>query len=219
MFEGAPFRLTHYMSRDCFEEILSAFSYTNKCPPQMLDKFWEIRELIDPWNDNMEAEFLPSWINAIDESMSKWLNEFMCPGFMYVPRKPWPFGNEYQDAVCCFSDILWRVDLREGKDHPRHLGEKEHKNLGCTTGVLLRLTKPIWASGKVVVLDSGFCVLQGLVELLQKGVYAHALIKKQRYWPKHVPGEQIIQHFNNKDIGDADAICGELDGKFFIYSG
>ena len=178
MFEGAPFRLTRYMSRNCFEEILLAISYTNKCPPQMLDKFWEIRKLIDAWNDNMEAEFSPSWINAIDESMSKWLNEFMCPGFMYVPQKPWPFGNEYQDAGCCLSDILWRVDLREGKDHPRHLGEKEHDNLGHTIGVLLRLTKPIWASGKVVVLDSGFCVLQGLVELLKKGVYAHALIKK-----------------------------------------
>ena len=85
MFEGASFRLTQYMSRNCFEEILSAISYTNKHPPQMLDKFWEIRELIDAWNDNMEAEFLPSWINAIDESMSKWLNEFTCPGFMYVP--------------------------------------------------------------------------------------------------------------------------------------
>ena len=219
MFDGAPFRLTHYMSRNRFEEILSAISYTNKCPPQMLDKFWEIRELIDAWNDNMEEEFLPSWINAIDESMSKWLNEFTCPGFMYVPRKPWPFGNEYQDAGCCLSNILWHVDLREGKDRPRHLGEKEHDNLGRTVGVLLRLTKPIWASGKVVVLDSGFCVLQGLVELLKKGVYAHALIKKRRYWPKHVPGEQIIQHFNDKSIGDADAIHGELDGKFFYLFG
>ena len=26
---------------------------------------------------------------------------------------------------------------------------------------------------------------------------------------------QSIQHFNNKDIRDADAIHGELDGKFF----
>ena len=37
MFEGAPFRPTHYMSRNCFEEILLAISYTNKHPPQMLD--------------------------------------------------------------------------------------------------------------------------------------------------------------------------------------
>ena len=70
----------------------------------------------------------------------------------------------------------------------------------------------------VFVLDSGFCVLQAIVELKKRGVFAHALIKKRRYWPKHVPGEQIIQHFADKAIGSADAIKGELDEvPFYIY--
>jgi hypothetical protein len=43
----------------------------------------------------------------------------------------------------------------------------------------------------VVILDSGFCVLQCLVELKKIGVFASAVIKKRRYWPKYVPGEQI----------------------------
>ena len=50
----------------------------------------------------------------IDESMTKWVNEYTCPGFMFVPRKPWPFGNEYHDAGCAESDIIWQVELREG---------------------------------------------------------------------------------------------------------
>ena len=67
-------------------------------------------------------------------------------------------------------------------------------------------------------MDSGFCILQGLVELKKVGVFAHALIKKRQYWPKHVPGEQIIQHFADKSIGSSDAIKGELDGvPFHIY--
>ena len=33
-------------------------------------------------------------------------------------------------------------------------------------------------NGGLVVLASGFCVLQGLVELKKVGVFAHALIKK-----------------------------------------
>ena len=45
-------------------------------------------------------------------------------------------------------------------------------------GTLLQLTRPIYGSGKVIVLDSGFCVLKGLVELKKFGVFAHALIKK-----------------------------------------
>ena len=117
-------------------------------------------------------------MNTIDESMSKWVKEYTCLGFMCVPHKPWKFANEYHYAGCAMSDIIWHVDLREGKDRPRHLGEKEHDNKGQMIGTQLHLTEPVWGTGKIVVLDSGFCVLQGLIELKKKGVYAHALIKK-----------------------------------------
>ena len=46
---------------------------------------------------------------------------------------------------------------------------------------MLHLTQPIHWAGRAVVFDSGFCVLQGLVELKKVGVLAHALIKKQQY--------------------------------------
>ena len=37
------------------------------------------------------------------------------------------------------------------------------------------------------------------------------LIKKRHYWPKHVPGDKIIQHFDDKEVGDVDAIKGSYD--------
>ena len=80
----------------------------------------------------MAENFIPSWINCIDESMLKWVNECTCPGFMFVP-----FGNEYHDAGCCDSDIVWAVDLREGKDQPPELSNKEHDEKGKTVGVML----------------------------------------------------------------------------------
>ena len=101
--------------------------------------------------------------------------------------------------------MIWQLEIREGKDQPREL-PKEHNNKGKTVGTLLHLTKPIHRSGKLVVLDSGFCVLQGLVELKKLGVYAHALIKTPRYWPKHVKGDDIIQHLANEEVGSADAL-------------
>ena len=52
----------------------------------------------------------------------------------------------------------------------------------------------MWSTGKVFVLDSGFCVLQAIVELKKRGLFAAALIKKCRYWPKYVPGDEIIAH-------------------------
>ena len=140
MCDGSGFRLTELMNRNCFEATLITLSYVDQDPPVVLDCFWEVRWLIDAWNQNMAENFLPSWINVIDESMSKWVNEYTCPGCMIVPRKPWPIGNEYHDAGCAESDIIWQVELREGKDHLQHLGNKENDDKGKTVGTLLHLT-------------------------------------------------------------------------------
>ena len=41
---------------------------------------------------------------------------------------PWKFGNEYHDAGCAMSYIIWCVNLKEDKDERQHLGKKEHDN-------------------------------------------------------------------------------------------
>ena len=78
-------------------------------------------------------------------------------------------------------------------------------------GTLLHLTEPVRGSGRVFVLDSGFCVLQAIVELWKKGVFTVALIKKHHYWPKYIPGDNIISHFAEKGIGESDTLQGMLD--------
>ena len=52
---------------------------------------------------------------------------------------------------------------------------------------------------------------KALVELKKKGVFAHVFIKKCHYWPRHVPGDDIIMHFTNEEVGKVDAIKGVLD--------
>ena len=76
----------------------------------------------------------------------------------------------------------------------------------------MHLTHSMWHTGCVVVLDSRFCVLQGIVELCKKGVFAAAQNKKWYYWPKHIPGEAIVLHFATTDDGHIDALPGQLDG-------
>jgi hypothetical protein len=57
-------------------------------------------------------------------------------------------------------------------------------------GLLLRMTRSIWNTGRVIILDSGFCVLSGIAELATKrGLRGGALIKKRRYWPKWILGK------------------------------
>jgi hypothetical protein len=88
----------------------------------------------------------------------------------------------------------------EGKDQPPEI-RKEFDEMGKTVGLLLQVTRQIWSTGKVIILDSGFCVLKGIVELMKRGVFASALIKKRRYWPKDVPGEDIKRELDDKAIG------------------
>jgi hypothetical protein len=54
----------------------------------------------------------------------------------------------------------------EGKGQAKDLGKMEFEFLRKMVGVLLRMTRPIWNTGRVVMLlDSGFCVLSSIVEL------------------------------------------------------
>ena len=54
-------------------------------------------------------------------------------------------------------------------------------------------------------------VLKGIVELHKEGVFASALIKKRRYWPKYIHGDEVKEHFNDKEVGDADSWGGKLE--------
>ena len=217
-FVGAPMLLGHLMSRKRFEAILKALSYTSRQRPAFWDRFWEGRQMLDAWNTNMMEQFTPSWVNCLDESMSTWTNKYSCPGWMFGPRKPWPFGNEYHTVCCSLSGILWQMELVEGKDSPSQIVPK-FSNEGKAVGLLLRVLESIFAKGMVVILDSGFCVLRGIIEIKKRGVYASALIKKRKYWSKHIKGEEIKAHFNGKDVGDCDSWKGMMEEvPFHVYA-
>ena len=104
------------------------------------------------------------------------------------------------------------MEMVKVKDTPKEAPSKEYVLQGKTVGLLLHLTRPIWGTSKVVVLDSGFCVLQGIAELRNKGVFAAALIEKQKYWPKYIDGDGIKEHFKDKEVDTVDAMKGYLNG-------
>ena len=212
-----PFKFNHLMSKHRFEDIVRNIKLTNADPPENIDRFWEVRDFIGAWNQNMTDNFLSGFFACLDESISKWINKFTCPGFMVVPRKPWSLGNEYHTICCTLCGIMFGIDLVEGKDQPPNR-PKEFDDLGKTVGKMLRLTKCLNGTGTIVIMDSGFCVLKGLVEMRKRGVFGSAMIKKRRYWPKHVDGEAIKQRFQSKEVGDADSIKGKMDGCEFYLS-
>ena len=64
---------------------------------------------------------------------------------------------------------MFAIDLVEGSDRPRELPSLDPEKKGPTVSLLLRICKPLYTKGSIVIL--------GIVELMKKGVYAGALIK------------------------------------------
>ena len=214
-WKGAPYRFNEYMSYTRFELITQSLTFTNINTPNYCDKFHEVRQMISAFNDHMLKVFIPSWISCLDESMSIWTSKWTCPGWMYVPRKPHPQGNEYHTIACGVSGILYAIELVEGKDRPRQSPTPEFEDQGKTASLLLRLCKCLYRTGKIVILDSGFCVLKAIIALKKVGVYSSALVKKRRYWPKYIKGEEIKAYFEDIETGVTKRLPGELEGEKF----
>jgi len=166
---------------------------------------WQMRRTTSP-------TFVCGYLACLDESMSPWTNRWTCPGWTFVPRKPHPFGNEYHSIYCSLCGIMFAILLVEGKDAPDRRPAHPTEAKGKTASLLLRLCKSLYGTGTIVILDSVFCVLQALVELRKLGVYSSAVIKKRRYWPRHIDGGAIDAHMSDKAVGDTDALHGTLDG-------
>ncbi len=137
---GEPFRLHYYMSRRRFELILKHLKFTLDDPPPFKHPFHAVNPLINAFNSHTQMCVSPGSVNCLDESMSVWTNQWTCPGWMFVPRKPHPKENEYHAMCCGLSAVMYSIELVEGKDRPRQLPPKEHSEYGRTIGLLMRLT-------------------------------------------------------------------------------
>ncbi len=220
---GAPFRLNDHMQKSRFLDICAATTFTDKQPPAFKDPFYDVRQMLEAFNKHYEDHYIPSWLNCLDESMSSWLNQY-CPGFMFVPRKPHPSGNEYHSIADGDQGkpVMWRIKLQEGKDRPVDDNNKprfptKFESHTKTSALMLYMTEPIHNTGKIVTMDSGFCVAAGILALHDFGVFGQSLIKKRgQYWPKHVPGQEIDDHMKDKPLGHAETYKQFIDGKEFM---
>ena len=93
------------------------------------------------------------------------------------------------------------------------MGKKEFDEKGAIADLMLIMTNPLWGTGMVVVIDSGFFVLEGLILMVDKGVLGSELIKKRRYWPNEMTVEEIILHIQHKEVGYVNAVQVSIIGK------
>ena len=95
------------------------------------------------WNKNTEAHFDPSWVSVLDESIHDCINNYTCPGWIFVSCKPHPFENDYHTIVWAKSKVIYNIEIVEGKYRPRVMVEKEFEEKVAAAGLMVRMTNMV----------------------------------------------------------------------------
>ncbi len=141
--------------------------------------------------------WLPTWTNLL---------QLEC-----VKCKPYPFSNEYHTFACFISKILHQIELVETqKDRPREgpysMPEFED-SMPKIAALCCWLTKPIWGTNWVCLLDSGFRYMTTLPELEKKMLCGTMVFKKKGMgWPRGSDAKNVLCHMQGKDLG-YQAVC------------
>ena len=89
--------------------------------------------------------------------------------------------------------------------------EIKNSRIAKTAGLFLCAYTSLASSRKIVILDSGFCILKALLELRKIGFFASAVIKKRLYWPKHYLGDEIDRYIKRYEVGQYTSLRGKID--------
>jgi hypothetical protein len=195
VLKSAPY-LGDYMKALRFNQINEALRTAPPSDGGRPDKFYLVRPMLESWQRHQNTYgIIPSYICCTDESMMEWLNK-RAPGWQFVHRKPMPWGNLFHVCACASSCIIFSLELFEGRDRPPWKPMEEFEDLFNTNsanktkvgGLILRMAKPLFNTGSIVVHDSGFQCIPALKELSKNGVFASMLCKKKRYHPRFTDG-------------------------------
>ena len=67
--DGTPFCVKNFMRCARFNKIITGLTYTEKLTPLFVDKFWEAIKMIRSCKDHMKENFVPSWVNFLEDRM------------------------------------------------------------------------------------------------------------------------------------------------------
>ena len=156
---GAPRRLGMFTSGRQFIRISAALAFTLTAVVCAPDSFHAEQRQQGAWNQNVEHSWDPGWLACMDEGMT-WNAAGGIPGGMHVPRKFWTEGNEHHTLADHPAAIATHDEIVMGKDRQVRLVEEfEDVHGPGVVAIVLRCCKCMKGSGRVAMLDSGFCVL------------------------------------------------------------
>ena len=119
------------------------------------------------------------------------------------------------------KNLLWSgwdlffIDLAVGVYHPGEIHPDKYENVWKTVSLIVWIRRDIYSKDKVVILYGGFCVLQGIIELIKLGFFASALVKKRQHQPTLVTGDDTNYNFSTKYMGDTDSLNEHIYNHYY----
>ena len=207
--------------------------YTNACIKEKIstlatirkqdDALYQVRNFIAVYNTNLEEALNPGQFLFVDESMNQWLGKD-APFIKKIPRKPHPVGQEFKIVADAETSIILRLDL-SGENKEREYDDIYGAN-GKTIATVSRLAKPWFGSGRTIIADSWFGSPRMIQSMKEHGFYSIMAVKKRRFWPKEVPGDDImtsredelgacytLEHYDEQGRPDGMYLCALRDLK------
>lgn len=138
------------------------------------DPFQKTRRWWDSLRDSFQQAIDCSWLVVLDESMVRWMGRGM-PGLMVILRKPTPIGLELHTLCCALCGALVWFEVYEGKEAmaKKEFCDRYPKSVALT----LRMLKPYFTSGRVVIADSWFGSVACALALFAHGIFAVMNVK------------------------------------------
>ena len=127
--------------------------------------------------------------------------------------------------------MMYRIKIQEWKDRQKDAnvngdfpskfeGENHNTGRNCTntSSLMYEMIVTIHGTGKILSIDSGFCVTVEILHLYEHSVYGQSLIKKQKYWLKGCTGAQIDSYMEGKPLGFVKTLRHGMVGGTFQHT-
>ena len=172
------FGFSAHMSFNQFQQITRALNLPTAPEPRNAaqpDSFRPVRKFMEACNTRWQDAYEPATHIVVDETMLFWTGQGEAH-LTYLPRKPTPLGIMFKTLVDGESCVLLNMEPCEGKEVDRR---KEFMDTmkRQSTATTLRLAKPWFNTGRIVVGDSWFGSCQTVEELLENGLYSVMCVK------------------------------------------
>ena len=114
-------------------------------------------------------------------------------------------GNEYHTVACVDTETIYLIEIIEGRDKTEEgLDSKKQFDGEMDSNIVAfvaRIYLCICSSSIVVVIDSVFCYILNVIELLKLDLSSTYVIKKRKGWSKYTKTEEVLSEIHGKIVG------------------